>query len=181
MWHNMNTQLFLLINASEHASKLFIYFAIFCANYLIYLPIIILGICWFFKPSYRQLIIKVIISLGFAFLVTFFIRHLYYSPRPFAVNVGTNFLFHEETSSLPSQHAVFIWTICLAICLNYTHRFKWLLYLFIMVAILVCWSRIFLGIHWPFDIVVGILVSIIAVFIMQKSWSFFKKFYPIDK
>ena len=166
----MNTQLFLLINASDQASKLFIYFAIFCANYLMYLPIVVITIYCFFKSSYRLLVIKMILSLGLALLITFIIRHLFYSPRPFAVNIGTNYLLHDQTSSLPSQHAVFVWTICLTVCLNYARCFKKLVFLLVLVAVLVSWSRIYLGIHWPLDIAVGFLVSMVSVYIIKKFW-----------
>ncbi|OCL24038.1 hypothetical protein A9G07_04150 [Gilliamella sp. wkB72] len=167
---DMNTHLFLLINAQEQASKLFILFAIFCANYLIFVPIVILGICFLFKPVYRQLIIKIALGLAVALFVTFVIRHLFYSPRPFVLNIGTNYLNHDKTSSLPSQHAVFIWSICFSLYLNYKKQFKALTYLCTIVALLVCWSRIYLGVHWPLDILVGMLLSFISVYLVKKIW-----------
>ncbi|NUF27362.1 phosphatase PAP2 family protein [Gilliamella sp. ESL0254] len=170
MWCDFNTQLFLLVNASDKASKLLIYFAIFCAKYLVYIPIIIMGIGWFIRPFYRQLILKMVISLGVALFVAFIIRHCFYSPRPFAVDVGTHNLFHDNTSSLPSQHAVFVWTIFFTVLFNYTCRFRIVLYLFALIAVLVSWSRVYLGIHWPLDIAVGFLVSIISVYLIKKFW-----------
>lgn len=174
---NMNSHLFLLINAQEHASKLFILFAVFCANYLILLPIGLLGICCIYKPLYRTLVIKILISLALVLTVTFIIRHLFYSPRPFVLNVGTNFLTHDKTSSLPSQHAVFIWNICFSIYLNYKKQFKSFAYLSTVVALLVCWSRIYLGVHWPLDILVGMLLSFISVFLIKKFWFLYYKIY----
>ena len=165
---DMNTHLFLLINAQEQASKLFVLFAIFCADYLILVPIGMLGICFLFKPVYRQLIIKIALGLALALIVTFIIRHLFYSPRPFVLNIGTNYLTHDKTSSLPSQHAVFVWTICFSIYLNYKKQFKALAYLCTVVALLVCWSRIYLGVHWPLDILVGILLSFISTYLVKK-------------
>lgn len=175
MWHDINTKLFLLINASEHASKSFIYFAIFCANYLIYLPIIVLVVYWFTKPLSRTLIIKVFMTLLLALLITFVIRHLFYSPRPFALEIGTNYLHHEKNSSLPSQHAVFIGAICFSVLFNYQHKYKKLILLFTAIAILICWSRIYLGIHWPLDIVIGFIISGLSAFIVKKIWIIFFK------
>ena len=170
MWHDFNTQLFLLINASDQASKSFISFAIFCAKYLVYFTIIAMGICWFIYPIYRQLMLKMLISLCLALLITFIIRHLFYFPRPFAVNVGTNYLFHDKTSSLPSQHAVFVWTLFFTAFSNKTQRTKTILCLLGIVALLVCWSRIYLGVHWPLDILVGFVVSFISTLIIKKYW-----------
>lgn len=171
MWRDLNTQLFLLINASDHASKLFISFAIFCANYLAFLPIIVLIIGGAINKSYRLLIIKIVITLIVALGITFLIRHLIYSPRPFALDIGTNYLYHDKTSSFPSQHAVFVWGICCTIYFNYQSQLKSLLYLCTIVALLVCWSRIYLGIHWPIDIVTGFLLSLISAYITNKIWS----------
>ena len=165
---DMNTHLFLLINAQEQACKLFVLFAIFCADYLILVAIGMLGICFLFKPVYRQLIIKIALGLALALIVTFIIRHLFYSPRPFVLNIGTNYLTHDKTSSLPSQHAVFVWTICFSIYLNYKKQFKALAYLCTVIALLVCWSRIYLGVHWPLDILVGILLSFISTYLVKK-------------
>ena len=165
---DMNTHLFLLINAQEKASKLFILFAIFCADYLILALIGILVIYFLFKPLYRQLIIKMVLGLALACFITFIIRHLFYSPRPFVQNIGTNYFAHDKTSSLPSQHAVFVWTICFSIYLNYKKQFKVLAYLCTVVALLVCWSRIYLGVHWPQDMLVGLLLSFISVYLVKK-------------
>ena len=170
MWHDLNTQIFLLINASEQASKSFINFAIFCAKYLVYVPIIVMSICWFTHPIYRQLMLKMVIGLCIALLITFIIRHLFYSPRPFTIDVGTNYLFHDKTSSLPSQHAVFVWTLFFTAFFNKAQRTKTILYLLVIVALLVSWGRIYLGVHWPLDIFIGFIVSIISSLIVKKCW-----------
>ena len=170
MWHDLNTQIFLLINASEQASKSFISFAIFCAKYLVYVPVIVMSICWFTYPTYRQLMLKMVIGLCIALLITFIIRHLFYSPRPFTIDVGTNYLFHDKTSSLPSQHAVFVWTLFFTAFFNKAQRTKIILYVLLIVALLVSWGRIYLGVHWPLDIFIGFIVSIISSLIVKKCW-----------
>lgn len=175
MWYDINTKLFLLINASDQASKSFIYFAIFCANYLMFFPIIMLASYWFLKPDYRQSIVKIIVSLVLALLISFVIRHLFYSPRPFALDVGTHYLYHETNSSLPSQHAVFVWTLFFSIFFNAKQQVKKLYYCCFVVALLVCWSRIYLGIHWPLDIIISFIISLLSAYFVSKSWvAFFK-------
>ncbi len=64
--------------------------------------------------------------------------------------------------SFPSSHAMNIFTGC--ILLSYTYR-KLKVVLFI-IAILVSYSRIYVGVHYPFDVLAGVIMGIFCAFII---------------
>jgi len=57
-----------------------------------------------------------------------------------------------------SGHAAVSVTVTLFVILALQHRFKWV-WLFLIWPFLFCWSRIYVGVHYPSDIITGILVG----------------------
>jgi len=64
--------------------------------------------------------------------------------------------------SFPSSHAMNIFTGC--ILLSYSYR-KIRVILFI-IAILVSYSRIYVGVHYPFDVLTGVILGIFCAFVI---------------
>ncbi len=73
--------------------------------------------------------------------------------------------------SFPSSHAMNIFTGC--ILLSYSYRkMKALL---LMVAILVSYSRIHVGVHYPFDVLAGVALGIFCALIIITLFKFLSR------
>ena len=105
--------------------------------------------------------LAVILSRG---IITPILEHLINSPRPFVVTGIEPLIQHAATSSFPSGHIAFILPI--AITLWYINRKAgWWAYAGVF---LIGVSRVAIGVHWPTDILGGILVGIISFFVAQR-------------
>jgi undecaprenyl-diphosphatase len=64
--------------------------------------------------------------------------------------------------SFPSSHAMNIFTGCILLSYNY-RKIKVVL---LIIAILVSYSRIYVGVHYPFDVLAGVTLGIFCAFII---------------
>ncbi len=108
---------------------------------------------------------NVVVVLGAIFIawgVSWVIKHVYPSPRPFiALENVTKLIDHGGMDSFPSGHATFF--SAMATILYFYHKKIALFYA--LGAVLIGLSRVVAGIHWPLDILVGyILGGVVAVF-----------------
>lgn len=87
--------------------------------------------------------------------------------RPFVENIGYNFLHHAADDSFPSDHGTVIFTFALAfLC---WHRL-WSGSLLMVLAVVIAWSRVYLGVHWPLDMLGGLLAGMIGCLSAQIIW-----------
>lgn len=67
-----------------------------------------------------------------------------------------------------SAHASNTMAVAFFIGLTLKKRFKYLLYILIFWALLTSYSRIYIGVHYPLDVVVGMLLGVITGTIIYK-------------
>ncbi|TFB23688.1 undecaprenyl-diphosphate phosphatase [Lelliottia nimipressuralis] len=175
MLENLNYQLFYLINATPASPEAMIDFATFLAKDLISIVPALAAILWLWGPrsqvkAQRQLVIKVAMALGVSILVSFALGHVFPHPRPFVAHVGYTFLHHAPDDSFPSDHGTVIFTFALAFL--FWHRL-WSGAVLMAAALAIAWSRIYLGVHWPLDMVGGFLVGLIGCVSAAILWSLF--------
>ena len=145
--------------------------AIFFADNFGYVLIFCLFL--FLLKNYKRYWLMMVKALGAAifarYIIVNIIRWLWERPRPFVENQINLLLPHEATGSFPSGHAAFYFAIATVIYL-YNKKIG---ILFFIGSFLIGIARVFVGLHWPSDILGGVLVGIFFVFLVKK---FFEKF-----
>jgi undecaprenyl-diphosphatase len=149
----MNMELFRLINNLANKNtvldKIMIFFSkdvpyIFMAVIAI---VFILGItkknCGYRKVAFNTFVITVI-----NLILSFIIGGIYYVDRPFVHNKVNLLLPHATDASFPSDHA----TGTMSIALGLTKYNKLLSRILTVISIIVGFSRVYVGHHYPMDV-----------------------------
>lgn len=79
----------------------------------------------------------------------------------------------------PSCHAAN--TFGLAFFIWFLFRKRWLTVFFMAWALLTCYSRVYLGVHYPGDIVAGTLVGFISAYLVYRLFLKISKYKTMDK
>lgn len=132
---------------------------VFLANYLAYFLVLGFLALIFYEKGWRrrfylfaEAALAVILARG---LITEAIRFFYYHARPFDA-LGFTPLVAESGSSFPSGHMTFFFALAMVVW--YANR-KWGVWYFLLSA-LIGVARIYVGVHWPLDILGGIAIGI---------------------
>ncbi|EIW9478913.1 undecaprenyl-diphosphate phosphatase [Klebsiella aerogenes] len=167
MLENINYALFALINATPASSWWAIEVATFIAKDLIIIVPLLVVALWLWGPNQRQLVFKVMLALALSLSISWVIGHLFPHDRPFVDGVGYNFLHHAADDSFPSDHGTVIFTFALAFL--FWHR-VWSGVLLLVIASAIAWSRVYLGVHWPLDMLGGLLAGMCGCLGAQLLW-----------
>ena len=168
----LNLSLFSWINASPEASNTSIHFAIFIANDLLYC--IILLFAWFWlRGNYdtKKQILKAFIFTSIAILISQCISHVYYHPRPFVMEIGRTLIYHAPNGSFPSDHMLIFSSIAFSYLFSAQRKLGISL---LVMAWLVAWSRVYLGVHFPLDMLGAFLLAFALNFFGLKLWNLYK-------
>ena len=170
----LNRTLFLWINATPESPAWLISLATFIARDLIVIAPLAVMALWLWGSdqqlkTQRTLVLKTGIALAYALTISWCIGNLFPHARPFVVGLGHQFLSHAPDDSYPSDHGTAIFTFAIAfLC---WHR-VWSGAILVGISIAIAWSRIYLGVHWPADMLGGLLVGALSCLFAQVAWHF---------
>lgn len=154
-----NLHLFELINAAPKPEQWQLGLAVGLAEWLIYGVAFGIAVAWVRgSTAARRELIEVLfgalISLGLAQLVA----HQWPQARPFALHLGTQLLAHANDPGLPSDHVTVFWSLACSALM--TRRFAVWGFPLLAAGLAVGWSRVFLGVHFPYDIMAAMPVAL---------------------
>ncbi len=162
-----NVAAFLLINKYAGKSSFWDVALIGSAEVMPYIFILIIIYLWFDtnierKKSSFNSGLSVLLSMLASYVISLF----YYHSRPFVDNLGTQLVEHAPDSSFPSDHTTFIFSISIMLLFSKSTR---------MIGTILCFlsfisglSRVFVGIHFPLDILGAILVAMFSSVVVYK-------------
>lgn len=158
----VNRSLFLALNAPAGLAGMSLNLAIGAAKYPILLLVGIVIWRWLLGTSGdRRALIHVVLAVIPALAINYVVGLVFFHPRPFMIGLGHTYLAHLPEASFPSDHATFMWTIAFGLlCWSPTRPSSWFAAL---LAALTSWARIFLGVHFPFDIAGSMAVASLSV------------------
>jgi membrane-associated phospholipid phosphatase len=127
--------------------------------FLIFAP----AIAWCFDYSIG---LRMGIYLMFSLAINAIFKNIFHMPRPNWLSTDVKTYFPEYSYGIPSGHAqntmVFWGTLALSV------RRKWVWVLSTIIILLVGLSRMYLGVHFPTDILIGWLIGIILLWLLFK-------------
>jgi undecaprenyl-diphosphatase len=182
---NYDLAIFQAINGLAGHSRFTDAVGIFLAEYLAY----VLGVwllvllLWPRKSATKNktmVLLALIAGLIARFAVKGAIVLFYHRPRPYVhlplVHKLISMPMSENFQSFPSGHAIFFFALSTVVY----YFNKKLGVIFFIFAVLMGIARVFVGVHWPSDIlggaILGILVGLVVTWFYKKYESFFNHY-----
>lgn len=153
-----NLHLFQLINAAPGLSYPQWVVASMLARWLIWLVPASMALVWVRSThEARHELLVVLLAVGLSLTFAHVVSLIWPQPGPLSLHVGTQYLEPDTSPGLPSQQVTVFWSLALA-SLG-TRRFALWGFPLLALGLIVGWSSVYLGVHFPFDIVAALPVA----------------------
>lgn len=164
----LNRTWFYSLNAKPGMPDWLMAFATFSAQYTLYIIPLILLAHWFRggKAGHEKALfslVTILVALALGFICT----TLYFHPRPFMVPLGHTWIYHVPDNSFPSDHATLFFSAGMSLLFARAWKTGSLV---LFVSLFVAWSRVFLGIHFPLDMVGAAIMAVLACILVRPLW-----------
>jgi undecaprenyl-diphosphatase len=150
------------------------------AKYALEIYALLFVVAWFTLPKKargeRHALVIAGLSGILALLLNVLISSVYFRARPFVTlphGSFTQILTHPADASFPSDHVAGGAGFAAA---SWGKNVRWISYTFTILTIVVAFARVYVGVHWPTDVIGGFVVGIIA---SQIMWRLSRFIYPL--
>jgi len=149
----------IMINISKRARFVFLFLFI---------------LLWFRNDVYKKIALFSCVTVSVTYLLSIMIKLVYFKPRPF-LNHGVYLLPpvpSKKDSSFPSKHTALAFALAASVFVY--HRILGLILW--LLSILVGLSRIWMGQHYPSDIISSAILGNGTVFVVKLTEQYWKPF-----
>jgi len=156
-----NTALFLFLNAASEPTAIQQGLAEALAVAPVLLAPVLLTCLWVWGlPDRRVALIATGVGVFAGQGINLLLGLVWFEPRPFMVGVGHTWLAHVADNGFPSDHATMAWSLGLGLALTGA-SLRWGLAA-CMVGAAAGWARVYLGIHFPLDVLTSAPAGLLA-------------------
>lgn len=162
----MDYRIFKAVNGLAGRYSLLDKFMILISNkfhFLLILVLIFMSLRSFF---HKKITLNAVLSVGLAFFMGTIINLFYYKPRPFVKRRVGILIPSKLTSSFPSKHSLFVFAVSTSIILHKRVLGSILWGLSVLTGI----SRIWVGHHYPSDIIGSAIIGSLTSLIIDKRF-----------
>lgn len=138
--------------------------AIFIAEYMVFILALAVIVIWFTTNERgRMMVVCGMVTFVIAEMMGKLAGRLHSNNQPFAELTHVNKLIEKAVdNSFPSDHTILFFSFCVSFWLfNRGWQVLW-----IMLASLVAISRIWVGVHFPADVLAGAIISTISALVV---------------
>lgn len=116
-------------------------------------------------------------SIAIGLLLEHLVALTSFSPRPFAAGFGPAWVYHAATNSMPSTHVTATWSMALVAFLQRRYFIGPSIF---ALGLLMAWARIYVGIHWPADMLGAAASACLSVAIARFAQLAIRRLTPFD-
>lgn len=164
----INQWLMPLWNLSPSAPSALVLLARVASQYLPLIAFLSVAVLLSLGEPWRRTAWQMLLAMGAAWLIARGLHSLWPQARPAALGIGTQWLEHGNSPAFPSRHATVGLAFGFAGLLAAPRRAVGALCL--LAGLLIAWSRVALGVHFPLDVIAGAAIAAACALAMHRLW-----------
>jgi undecaprenyl-diphosphatase len=132
------------------------------------IPLVVIAAIWLWRHGRGPVAIHILTVVAGSFTMNLLLKHLYDRPRPTLWEWRGQFAW----ASYPSGHSIASVAVPFTIALL-LHRglgWRWPFPAAATLLIVTVYSRLYLGVHWPSDVIVGLIMGMIWLLATHRAF-----------